>query len=367
MRDYYDILNVVKNSSADEIKKAYRKVAMKYHPDKNPGDQEAEQKFKEAAEAYSILKDDSKRAKYDRFGHAGFENASGFGGGGFTDINDIFSTFGDIFSGGGFGDIFGGGSRGKQYRQKGSDLKISIALSLEEIQTGTTKTVKIKRFEACVECNGSGAMKGSHPTTCPACKGSGEVRRVQQSFIGQVINVQPCYQCQGSGEIISNPCNKCNGDGRVKNTSTIDIEIPSGVSSGNYMTKQNEGNHGPKSSIPGNLIVYFEEKNHPLFTRDVNNILLETRVQYPSAVFGETIEIPTLTGKVKLKIPAGVKSGQVLRLKGKGIQELNSHRVGDLLVKIQILTPTKLSSKAKNILKSLKSELPNDPEFEKFK
>ncbi|MBC8213694.1 MAG: molecular chaperone DnaJ [Candidatus Marinimicrobia bacterium] len=366
MRDYYEILGVDKNASSNEIKKAYRKVAMKYHPDKNPEDEQAEKNFKEAAEAYSILKDDNKRARYNQFGHSGFENASGFGGGGFTDINDIFSTFGDIFSGGGFGDIFGRRTQGRQYHQKGSDLKISIGLTLEEIQKGTTKTVKIKRLEACGDCNGSGARPGTKPTTCPTCHGNGEVRQVQQSFLGQVINVQPCYQCKGSGEIISNPCRSCRGDGRVKKTSTIEIEIPQGVSTGNYMTKQNEGNHGPKGSIPGNLIVYFDEKTHQLFTRDGNNILLETWIQYPQAVFGETIEIPTLAGKVKLKIPAGIKSGQVLRLKGKGIPELNSHRQGDLLVKVQILTPSKLSGKVKDLLKSLKQELPVEPKFEKF-
>ena len=365
MQDYYQTLGVDKNASQKEIKSAYRKVAMKFHPDKNPGDKVAEEKFKEAAEAYSILGDEQKRARFDQYGHAGI-NQEGFGGFSNMDMNDIFDHFGDIFSSSGFGDIFGRSGRHNSGVQKGADLKITISLSLEEIFTGITKTVKIKRFNSCKTCKGDGAELGSAPTSCPLCQGSGEIRQVQRSFLGQIVNVQPCHQCKGKGKIISNPCKKCSGQGRIKETATIDLEIPKGVSSGNYMTQRGEGNYPANGGESGNLIVYFEESNHKLFVREDNDIFLNCWLQYPQAVFGTSIEVPTLSGKVKLKIPAGIKSGQILRLRGKGMPELNRNYFGDQLVKVNIQTPKKISKKTKTILQELSNELNEIVNFEKI-
>jgi molecular chaperone DnaJ len=364
MRDYYDILGMKNNATQDEIKKAYRKVAMKYHPDRNPNDSSAESKFKEAAEAYSVLSDSDKRSRYDQFGHQGV-NQQGFGGGGFTNMDDIFSTFGDIFGGGGFGDFFGGRSR--QAQRKGADLKINIPLSLEEIVSGCEKTIKIKVLDTCKSCDGSGSKSGSTPQRCSTCSGSGEVRRVQNSFLGQIVNVQPCPNCHGSGEMITNPCYSCRGDGRIRATRTVSFDFPQGVSSGNYMTKSGEGNRGPRGSVNGDLIIYFQEKEHPVFTRDGNDILLDTWINYPQAVFGENIEVPTVLAKVKLKVPSGIRSGQVLRVRGKGVPVLNTSRVGDLLVRINIITPKKMSGPAKRLIQELSKELPSTPEYKKFK
>ncbi len=367
--DYYDILGVGKGASPDEIKKAYRKVAMKYHPDRNQGDSSAEAKFKEAAEAYAVLSDDDKRARYDQFGKAGVEG-SGFGGGGvhFTNMEDIFSAFGDVFSGfGGFGDIFGGGRQRQSRSPRGTDQKISIALTLEEIASGAEKKLKIKRLEPCDICQGSGVKSGSKHTVCPVCQGSGEIRQVQRSLLGQIVNVQPCYKCQGKGQIITNPCHSCHGEGVVRKTTQVSFEVPPGVSAGNYMTKRGAGNYGPHGAPPGNLIIYFDEKEHPLFVRDGNDILLDAWIHYPRAVFGTDLEVPALSGKVKLKIPAGIKSGQVLRLRGKGLPELNSHRQGDFLVRIHVITPSKLNSKTRRLIGDLEKVLTEEPEFKKFK
>jgi molecular chaperone DnaJ len=339
---------------------------MKYHPDKNPGNNIAEEKFKEAAEAYSVLSDQEKRERYNQFGHAGVSQG---GSGGFShmDINDIFDHFGDIFSSSGFGDIFGGGRRRHQAgNERGSDLKISISMTLEEIFSGITKTVKIKRFEPCVECQGSGAESGSKPISCSTCQGTGEIRRVQRSILGQIVNVQPCHQCQGRGQVISNPCRTCQGKGCSKKTATIELEIPRGVSAGNYMTQRNEGNHPGIGGNSGDLIIYFEEKTHQLFIREGNDIYLNCWLQYPQAVFGTSIEVPTLSGKVKLKIPSGIKSGQVLRLRGKGLQELNRSNFGDQLVKINIETPRKYSKRVKSLIKDLSTELKDLVIFEKY-
>ena len=370
MADYYSTLGVSKGADDKAIKTAYRKVAMKYHPDKNPGDKQAEEKFKAAAEAYSVLSDQQKRARYDQMGHDAFSQYGSGGGAsaGGMDMNDIFDHFGDIFSSSGFGSFFGGGGRsGGQRAARGSDLKISIALTLEEIFKGITKTVKIKRFEPCLGCSGSGAAPGSTPSNCPSCQGTGEIRQVQQSFLGQVVNIQPCNHCKGKGKIVSNPCKKCHGQGKEKNTATIDLEIPAGVSSGNYMTQQGQGNHPGEGGSPGDLIIQFTEKEHSLFSREGSDIFLESWIQYPFAVFGTTIEVPTLSGKVKLKIPAGIKSGQVLRLRGKGVQELNRNHFGDQLVRINIDTPKKFSRAAKSFMKDLSEELSSEVKFEKLK
>jgi molecular chaperone DnaJ len=312
------------------------------------------------------LNDSEKRQRYDQFGHAGVNQGAG---GGFhnMDMNDIFSSFGDIFGGGGgFGDIFGGGQRRSHQQKRGGDLKLTLALTLEEIYAGAQKIVKIKRFETCNPCSGSGAEGEAKPSTCSSCQGTGEIRQVQRSFLGQIVNVQPCHQCSGKGQIISNPCRTCSGDGRVKNTVSVEIEAPSGVSRGNYMTMSGDGNRGPNNTASGDLVVYFDEKEHDLFVRDINDIFLDCWIDYPMAVFGGSVEVPTLSGKVNLKIPAGIKSGQILRLKGKGIPEVNRRRNGDELVKVNIKTPTKYSKSVRKLLDGLRKELDDGVTFSKF-
>ena len=364
MNDYYDILNVDKGSSQDEIKKAYRKVAMKYHPDKNPNDKNAETKFKEAAEAYSVLSDDKKKAQYDQFGHAGL-NSNGFSSAGFTDLNDIFSNFSDIFGSSGFGDFFGGGTRSRIQR-KGTDLKLSISVTLEEVFSGTEKTIKIKRLENCKNCNGIGAEKGAKPITCTGCNGSGEIRRMQRSLFGQVMNVQPCQNCKGKGKVISNPCKNCKGDGLIRISVSVTFQIPPGISDGNYMTQNGEGNKGPGDIPPGDLIIYFEEVEHQLYVRDQNDIFVDSFISFPTAVFGGQIEVPTLSGKVRLKVPAGIRPGQMLRLRSKGLPTINSHRNGDLFVRINVHVPKNVSGKTKKLINELDNELQGESNFKKF-
>lgn len=360
-RDYYEVLGLSKGVAKDEIKKAYRKIAMKYHPDKNPGDTEAEAKFKEAAEAYSVLNDDQKKAQYDQYGHApeggmGGNPFDGFGGGGFgVDLSDALRIFMDGFGGGGgLGDIFGGGggsrSRG---RARGSDLKVKLPLSLEEIATGVTKKMKVKRFENCPDCEGSGAQAGTGKSNCSVCHGRGEVQQVSRSMFGQFVNIQPCTNCDGTGEVIASPCKTCRGDGRTRKESMVSAKIPAGVHAGNYMTLRGEGNAARRNGQQGDLIVLIDEKDHQLFIRDEDNIYLELVINMAQAVMGAEIEIPTLTANVNLKIPAGSQSGKLLRLRGKGIPRLNSNMVGDQLVKIQVETPVKPSKKEQEIYKRL--------------
>ena len=368
MRDYYEILGVQKGSSSKEIKNAYRKLAFKYHPDKNQGNESAERKFKEAAEAYDVLSNDEKRSRYDQFGHAGVKG-NGAGHPGFTDLNDIFSNFGDIFEnmggGGGFGDFFNSNSR--QRRSRGTDLKLTLPVTLEDIFSGKVKTVRVQKYILCDDCNGNGCAKGHSLNQCSVCNGTGEVRKVQQSFLGQVVNVQPCYNCNGKGKVISNPCKNCNGDGRVRKHSSIEIEIPPGVVTGSYLTKRGAGNAGEMGSPSGNLIVIFDEVEHPLYLRDENDIIIDAFIDYSTAVFGGKIEVPTLSGKIKLKIPKGIKGGQLLRVRNKGLPELNSHRIGDFLVRMNINIPKNINSKAKKIIEELKREIYVEPEFKKFR
>jgi len=367
MRDYYDILGVDRESTAKEIKNAYRKLAFKFHPDKNQGDPSAEQKFKEAAEAYDVLSNEEKRSRYDQFGHAGVKG-NGQGHPGFTDLNDIFSNFGDIFENmgvGGFGDIFSNGSR--QSRSRGSDLKLTLPITLEDINSGKTKTVRVQRYESCLTCNGKGCAPEHDLIQCSICNGSGEIRKVQRSFLGQVVNVQPCYNCNGNGQVIKKPCKDCKGDGRTRKHSSIEIEVPAGVVSGSYLTKRGEGNAGPMGSNPGNLLVIFDEVEHPLYLRDENDIIIDAMIDFSIAVFGGYIEVPTLKGKVKLKIPTGIKGGQILRVRGKGLPEINSHRLGDLLVRININIPKDISTKTKQIIEDLKQESFTETEFKKFR
>lgn len=360
-RDYYEVLGVSKTASKDEIKSAYRKIAMKYHPDRNPDNKEAEDKFKEAAEAYEVLSDDDKRAKYDRYGHQAF----GPGGGqqGFTDINDIFSHFSDVFGGGSiFDDFFGGGGRrgsgGGRRRSTGtpgSDLRVTLKLKLEEIANGTTKTIKINKFVKCDSCTGSGSEGGSSKKTCPACNGSGEIRNVSRSVFGQFVNIQPCANCNGEGSVIDKPCRKCHGDGRMKTEVTETIEVPAGVSDEMQLSLRGRGNAGLRGGHSGDLLVGFQELEHEHFKRQGSDIVYQLFISFPQAVFGDEVEIPTLSGKAKLNIDSGTLAGKVLRMAGKGLPNVNdrSQRRGDQLVEVNIIVPKKVNSKEKELLKEL--------------
>jgi molecular chaperone DnaJ len=364
-RDYYEVLGVAKNASEDEIKKAYRKLAMQYHPDRNPDDKVAEEKFKEAAESYEVLSDGDKRARYDRFGHSGMKGGQDFHG--FNNANDIFSHFSDIFGssfGGGssiFDDFFGGtggrqGGRRGSTGTPGSDLKVNLKLTMEEIASGTTKKLKIKKHKKCNTCSGSGAKDANAFNTCTICNGTGEVRQVSRSLFGQFVNIQPCSNCSGSGKIISNPCAGCRGEGRIYDDSTIKIIVPAGVTDNSYMTMRGEGNAGKNGGPGGDIIVVFTEMPHEYFVRDGDNVIYELYISYPEAVMGTDVEIPTLNGRAKLKIEAGIEPGKYLKMRDKGIKHLNRHGAGDQLVKVNIYVPNKISSKEKSLLKELQQQ-----------
>ncbi len=355
-RDYYEVLGISRNASPEEIKKAYRDLSKKYHPDRNPDDSSAEEKFKEIAEAYTVLSDAEKRKIYNNYGHEGVRGSSGGGGAPFDmDLSEALRRF--MQEGFGFDDPFGsffGGSRSSRSSNRGSDLRIQLKLTLEEIQTGVSKQVKLRPFVTCDMCNGSGSKRGSSPATCPVCHGSGEIHeRVGHSFFQQMINVRPCHHCHGQGVIIQDPCPRCLGEGRIKREKTITIDVPGGVSTGNYMTRRGDGNAGLRGGMSGDLIIVFEEIPHKLFTRHGQDIYLQTVVPWTLAVLGGDIQVPTLTGKVNLKIPAGIESGKVLRLKGKGLPGLRGSAYGDELVRIQIETPRQLSHDERDLIESL--------------
>jgi molecular chaperone DnaJ len=372
-RDLYEVLGVSRNASAEEIKKAYRKLAIQYHPDRNPGDKAAEEKFKEVAEAYAILSDPEKKLRYDRFGHTSTTGSGDFGG--FTNVEDIFSAFGDIF-GGGFGDFFGtsGRRRSRKAESRGSDLQIRLRLTLEEIATGVTKKIKVKKQIVCETCNGTGSSRNSKSTTCLVCQGTGEVRRVSQSLFGQMINVTTCSRCNGEGKIISDPCPHCSGEGIVGGYKNIEINIPAGVASGNYIPLRGEGNTGKRNGPPGDLIVYIEEEKHPVFERTDNDVIMILPVSFPEAVLGASLEIPTLTGSARITIPAGTQSGKILRMRNKGIPNVHGGGTGDQLVQIQVYVPTHLSAEEKRKIRELENLENLKPSkesgkniFEKFK
>ena len=345
MRDYYEILGVDKNSSEQEIKKAYRKVAMKNHPDRNPDNKEAESRFKEAAEAYSVLSDNQKKQQYDTFGHAGVNQSAGQGFN--MNVDDIFSSFGDIFGSMGFGDVFsGGGSRSHRSNPSAGDLKISLKLTLEEIYSGVQKKIRVKR----------NVRNGQKSSICSQCQGKGEIRMVQRSILGQIVNVQACHHCKGIGYI----------GGTEYSSSTIEIDVPAGVGTGNYMTVKGKGNEGISEEFDGNLIVYFQEIDHSIYIREDVDIYMQCELQYQHAVIGATVNVPTLSGEVKLKVPSGVKNGQVLRLKSKGMKHINSSRYGDQYVKIMINIPKKISKKTHNLLSELSSEIGDNITYKKF-
>ena len=358
-RDYYEVLGVDKSASADEIKKAYRKLAIKYHPDKNPGNKEAEEKFKEAAEAYSVLSDADKKAKYDQFGHAGVDGAGPDFSGGFGNLNDILNDlFGGAF-GGGFGGGFGGfgGFGGGQRRERvyrGRDIRVRVKLTLEEIARGVEKEISIEKNVPCPDCGGRGARNSSDIKTCPACNGTGQVQRVVNSFLGQTVTYSTCQQCGGEGKVISNPCHTCNGTGLVRQRETIKVKIPAGVEAGMQMTVQGEGHAAKNNGINGDLLVVIEEQEHPDFRREGSNLLYTKVISVVDAMLGCEVDIPCLDGKQKIKVEPGTQSGTVTRLRGKGLPSVNSYGTGDLYVKIAVWIPKKLTKEEKALFESMR-------------
>ena len=373
-RDFYEILGVSKTATADEIKKAYRKVAMQFHPDRNPGNKEAEEKFKEAAEAYEILSDADKKSQYDRYGHAGVSGngRGGFGGGHNMNMDDIFSQFGDIFGddspfgsffGGGGGQRRGGGGRSRGVR--GSNLRVRIKMNYEEIAKGASKTIKVKKYVSCTTCSGSGAKDKSSMQTCGTCGGSGQVRRVQNTFLGQMQTVTTCPTCNGEGSTIANKCTACKGEGRVYGEENISIDIPAGVQEGMQLSVSGKGNMGERGGAAGDLIVLIEEEAHPHLHRDGLNVAYDLHISFPDAAFGIQAEVPTIDGRAKIKIPPGTQSGKVFRLKGKGFPALQSYEKGDQLIYVNIWTPQHLSSEEKAMLEKMQQSQNFHPKPEK--
>ena len=359
-RDYYEVLGITKSSSTDEIKKAYRKVAMQFHPDRNPGDKAAEEKFKEAASAYEVLSDGDKKAKYDRFGHAAFSPGAG-GGGGFSgggmDMNDIFSQFGDVFGEDMFGGFFGGGgSRSRSSRsrgQRGSNLRIKLKMNFEEIANGANKQVKVKKHVLCTTCGGNGAKDKNSVQTCGTCNGSGQVKRVTNTFLGQMQTVNTCPTCNGEGNTVTTKCSPCKGEGRVYGEETISIDIPGGVQDGMQLSMSGKGNAGERGGGAGDLIIMIEEEAHESLHRDGLNVSFDLYITIPDAVFGTSVEVPTIDGRAKIKIPPGTQSGKVFRLKGKGFPEVQGYAKGDQLINVNVWTPQHVSAEEKAILEKM--------------
>lgn len=356
-RDYYEVLGVERNADGSEIKKAYRQMALKYHPDKNPGDKESEDKFKEAAEAYEVLSDANKKSRYDQFGHQGVGGAGGNGGYGMN-MDDIFSQFGDIFGGHNpFESFFGGGSGsagGRRYVNKGSNLRIKVKLNLSEIANGVEKKIKVSKKIACEPCSGTGALNGSSFSQCSTCKGAGQVRRVTNTILGQMQTTSTCPACQGEGQMITSKCKSCNGHGTMAGEEVISINLPPGVGDGMQVTVSGKGNAADRGGVPGDLLIVIEEITDKALTRDGNNLLYDLYISIPDAALGTSVEVPTVEGKARVKIEPGTQGGKVLRLKGKGLPQLNSNYKGDLLVNINVWTPQVLSSDEKKMLEKLK-------------
>lgn len=358
-RDYYEILGVSKNASDEEIKKAYRKKAIQYHPDKNPGNKEAEEQFKEAAEAYEVLSNSEKRQRYDQFGHAGVGGASGggYGGGGGFSMDDIFSQFGDIFGGhfgggGGFGG-FGGSSRGGQRVNRGSNLRVKVKLNLQEIAKGAEKKIKVRKAVACTHCSGTGAADGSAYSTCSTCRGTGAVTRVTNTILGRMQTQSVCPDCQGEGKIITNKCSHCNGEGISNQEEIITINIPAGVAEGMQLSMSGKGNAARRGGVNGDLLIVVEEEQHPELIRDENDLIYNLLLSFPTAALGGTVEIPTIDGRVKVKIDPGTQPGKVLRLRGKGLPTVNHYGTGDLLVNISVYVPESMSRDERKIVEKM--------------
>ncbi len=356
-KDYYELLGVSRDATEEEIKKAYRKLALKYHPDRNPDDKDAEEKFKEITEAYEVLRDPEARARYDRYGHAGVSGGGfGFDFTGF-DLADALRAFMRDF-GSPFDDFFGVETRTRDRVRRGSDLKVKVSLTLEEIAQGAEKKIKFRRLVVCKSCGGTGAKKGTALQTCPACNGSGEIRRVHRSFLGQIVNVTTCSRCHGEGTIITEKCSNCHGSGMVHLEEQIQIKIPPGVSSNNYIPIKGKGNEGPHGAPAGDLLVYIEEKEHPIFTRSGSDLYCDLPITYPTAVLGGKVEVPTLDGSYSLEIPPGTQSQKVFTISGLGLPRLEGRGRGDLHVRVFVWVPTKISKEERKLIEALKSVEP---------
>jgi len=358
-RDYYEILGVAKNATDEEIKKAYRKKAIQFHPDKNPGNKEAEEHFKEAAEAYEVLSHNEKRQRYDQFGHAGVGSAANNGGGGFGgfggdfSMEDIFSQFGDIFGGHFGGGGFGGGSRGGQRVNRGSNLRVKVKLNLQEIAKGAEKKIKVRKSVNCTHCSGTGAESGSSYSTCSTCRGTGAVTRVTNTILGRMQTQSVCPDCQGEGKIITKKCAHCNGEGISSQEEVITINIPAGVAEGMQLSMSGKGNAARRGGMPGDLLIVIEEEAHPELLRDENDLVYNLLLSFPTATLGGTVEIPTIDGRVKVKIDAGTQPGKVLRLRGKGLPTVNQYGTGDLLVNISVYIPETLSKEERKTVEKM--------------
>ena len=354
-RDYYEVLGIIKTAEGDVIKSAYRKMAIKYHPDKNPDDPTAEDKFKEAAEAYEVLSNADKRARYDRYGHQGM---GGNGGGGPQNMEDIFSQFGDIFGGGGgggFEGFFGGGRQGGGRRQKkGSNLRIKLKLDLEEIANGVEKKIKVKRYVACQPCSGTGAKNGTDMKTCPTCQGQGQTKRVVNTMLGQMVSSSTCPTCNGEGKTIVSTCDVCKGEGRQLHEEVIPINIPAGVANDMQLSMNGKGNFPERGGVSGDLLIQIEEEPHEFLKRDGNNIMFEQYISFVDAALGANLEVPTIEGKVKIKVDPGTQPGKILRLRGKGIKDLNGYGRGDQLIHLNVWTPKNVSNQERELLEKLR-------------
>lgn len=360
-RDYYEVLGVAKGAAADEIKKSYRKIALQFHPDRNPGNKEAEEKFKEAAEAYDVLSNPDKRAQYDRFGHAGTGNGGfGQGGPGGMRMEDIFQNFGDIFGNDMFGGMFGGGGGGgRRQGTRGANLRIKLKMDFSEIANGANKKIKVKKHITCQQCQGSGAKDKGAIQNCNTCGGSGQVRRVTNTFLGQMQTVTTCPTCNGEGSIITQKCSNCKGEGRVYGEETLSLDIPAGVQDGMQLSMSGRGNAGERGGPPGDLLLLVEEEKHEFLSRHDLDVVYQLHISFPEAVLGMQTEVPTIDGKAKIKIPPGTQSGKIFRLKGKGFPAFQSYEKGDELVEVNIWSPQTLSHEEKELLEKLK----NSPNF----
>jgi molecular chaperone DnaJ len=362
-RDYYEVLGVSKGASADEIKKSYRKIALQFHPDRNPGDKAAEEKFKEAAEAYDVLSSPDKKAQYDRYGHAGVGSAASGGYGGGMRMEDIFQNFGDIFGDDVFGSFFGGGGRqgggGRRQGTRGANLRVKLKMDYAEIANGANKKIKVKKYVPCNTCHGSGAKDKGSVQTCTGCGGSGQVRRVTNTFLGQMQTVTTCPTCNGEGVQITAKCGACKGEGRVYGEETISLDIPAGVMDGMQLSMGGNGNAGERGGPPGDLLILIEEEKHPQLRRNELDVVYQLHLSFPDVVLGTNVEVPTIDGKAKIKIPAGTQSGKIFRLKGKGFPAFQSYEKGDELVEVNVWSPQHLSHEEKALLEKLK----NSPNF----